>query len=103
MPAHQLVKLPTGRGVLVFETVGFPGQRRAQRAKDDLFINRGQFFPRAGKETGDLGKAMRDTPGGRWLYAEFNGLIVWPIKTLSSRSLAANCPQAIAQMLFDER
>src|SRR5579885_1502636 len=101
--AHQFVELPAARRVLILKAVSLAGSHGAERAQDDLFVNRREFLARAGEEARGLRVAVRDCRRLRGAQSQRRALARQAVETLAARALAAHGPGDIAEVLLDER
>src|SRR5262249_31372301 len=99
--AHQLIKLPTGRSILIFKTVRLARLHWSERAENYLFVNRCQAFAIARKKPGNLRVTVRDGFRFRRTQGNRDSLPVEAIEALSLHAMAAHRPQRIGQMLLD--
>src|SRR5437667_12513467 len=98
---HQVVQLAAGGRRLVFEAGGPPWHRRHQRL-NDLIVDGGQDVPRPREESHDGSEAMSDGVGCRGSQREALPRAGQSIVAPRLHPLAAQRPELIRKMLFDQ-
>jgi hypothetical protein len=88
---------------LIFKAVRLARLHLAERAAYDLFVNRGEFFTRAGKKTRQPRKSVADTAGARRSQSQRFALTVQSVQTFGLRARATYRPELITEMLLDQR
>ena len=100
---HQLVELATARDVLVLERLRLARLWRPTHRCDHFIVNRRELGSTARKESRNHGKAVSQGCRGRRMENQRNDFAREPVDAHGRRSLAANRPELVRQMLLDER
>src|SRR6185295_112817 len=100
---HQLVELAAARDVLVLERLRFTRLWRPTHRCDHFIINRCELGSIARKEPRNHGKAVSQGRRGRRMENQRNDFARESVDAHGRRSLAANGPELVRQMLLDER
>ena len=76
---------------------------RSQRAVNDFLINGCEFVARSRKESRDSGITVSDALSARRLQPDLLVFFGQPVEAFGVRALTSHRPEAIRQVLLDER